>query len=160
MENTIKTASEREVDPIGTDLVLSVFSTAITTFILIYPIFSKKFNPGRRYFIERLPFVRKEIINLQNELDNLILTLRWIDIQDAIKEIDQRVFKLLSEIRLLTFNNMDVYHYEALDDNLLLSFDKLLLEMSNLKSFDFIFKMRHLLKDLSTRLTELQKSNG
>jgi hypothetical protein len=83
--------------------------------------------------------------------------IRWLDVHDALKQIDQRIYALLAEVRQLTFDYMADSPHEPFESDLISSFDRLLLEMSKMSFADFIVNLRKLVKDLGNRVSELQR---
>jgi hypothetical protein len=80
---------------------------------------------------------------------------RWLDVQDAMKHVDRRIYEMISEIRSLTLDYLNKYPHEPFDKSLTEEFDHLLLHMSEMNFVDFIGKVRILLQQLTHRMAEI-----
>ena len=67
------------IDPIGIELAIAIFSTSLTTIAFIH-----QFRPffRRKTFSLKIRKIRREIIKLQNSIDDLVLILERLSYQD------------------------------------------------------------------------------
>lgn len=174
----------RLVDPNGVELGLAIFSTAITTISFIY-----QFGPKiQRYQLEnKIREIRREILRLQNSIDDFVLTLermsnnmpdmslhgrkvsmsdtmfklrdrdyqRWILIQDAVKRIDQKLYKTISEIREMELGEEEE---KPISPKLMKTTDELILGMGRLSFDDFVVSLRNLLNEIDKELSDMMYS--
>jgi hypothetical protein len=159
-------------DPVGIEVLVAIFSTSITLVATLHQfgVFSKKHKKLSIEFenlhneILRLQNSLDDFIltlhrnshNLQDhELENSSMTIsqtllylehrdyiRWLDIEDKIKNIDANVYKIISKIRDLSFRYFKQELVEPFNQNLTDSFDTLILNMGQLSFGEFISELR------------------
>jgi len=184
MENN-NNGHSNKIDPVGIELLLAIFSTAVTVASAIHQfgLFPRK----REKILTGFENLNQEIMKLQNTLDDFILTaqryssdssdkvleknpitisgtlmylkerdyLRWIDIHDSIKRIDSQIYLIISKIRSLSLEYFQQYSEEPFDNELLKPFDELILNMSRMTFGEFIKELRELLNMLSKKMYRL-----
>ncbi len=161
------------LDPLGLELALAIASTTLTTISLLiqFGVFLRR----RREGLDPVRRLRKQVLNLHNAVDDLVLALtryshetaaldlsnaklsiadtmlelkqrdyrRWLDIHDRIKRIDQEIYAIVGEVRDIADPEPD---FEALDPELIRSFDRLMLGTGG-SSFDrFILDLREIIE--------------
>jgi hypothetical protein len=80
---------------------------------------------------------------------------RWLDIKEAVFKVSQRSYLLISEIRSLSSETSDEQLAETLNNEILIPFDKLLLNFGSYEFGDFVSQLRQVLSDLDNTLNDV-----
>jgi hypothetical protein len=175
------------IDPVGVELAISIFSTLISVVSLLVEMgiplkkqkdIKEKIEAIQQEILrlhnalddliltlERMR-LRTDDIDISNNsctISDTLLELRerdylrWADIRDAIKRIDTNIYILLKEVRALSIKYASEHTREPFDQELIASFDNVLLGMSKFTFGEFISELRALLNLLSNRLGELAR---
>ena len=181
-----QTAS-KDIDPIGIELAIAIFSTTLTTISFVCQFRSVLRRKGKAS--NSVHEVRREVLRLQNALDDLILTIerlshhskefsfadktptisqtmmrlsrkdyqRWILINDAIKRVDHKLYEIISEVRDLVLD-------EELEDikvsKITEKADSLLLGMGNTTFSTFVAGLRQLLSEVDADLANIHQEGN
>ena len=78
---------DKRIDPIGIELAIAIFSTSLTTIAFIH-----QFRPyfRRKPLSKKIRKIRREIIKLQNSVDDFVLILERLSHQDPEIQLSDR----------------------------------------------------------------------
>ncbi len=188
MENKIDNCKEPTIDPIGIEIPLAILGIAITTIGVVHqfcPVFKKpsvlkvfkgldqeilKLQNGLDDFILNIERLSNQDSEFKPSECNLTISetlldlrrrdyLRWLEIYDKIKFIDNKISGLASSLRQRMFQENIQTPYLTFDEDVISEIDDLLLNMSNMTFDIFIKKLRDLLQGLSKRLAEVLRES-
>ena len=77
---------------------------------------------------------------------------RWLDVQDALKQIDRKIYEIISEIRALDLLESEYHITRVLNEELINKFDQLVLSIGQISFARLISELRSLLKDLTNAI--------
>ena len=184
-DELLKETKERTVDPVGVEFLLGVTSTLVTIIAALHQFgffvrdrddFLTEFEAIHVELMKLQNSLDDFVLLVQRytsrtgdkeiEVGQLSISAtmmdlyerdyyRWMDLQDTIKRLDSKIYKVVSRIRQLALQYRMRHPRELFAADLTDTFDDLLLRMGENTFANFIKDLRTLIGKISDKLVEL-----